>query len=93
MKQPNDIIERIIDRMRVRHPEIPASEWEHIRRENRIAEGGERHYVWKEVARGKAFSLAECLAAGLPIAEARKTLGLHERTCRRYLRRRWVNSY
>lgn len=88
-----DIICRTIKRLRTLHPEVSETEWLRREVEWRIAEGGESHYVWKRAQMGKALFLAESLAAGTPINEARKVLGISRWTAARLLGRKWVSGY
>ena len=82
---PDDIVTGFIRRTKAEHPEIAESAW--LRLEVRLRQewGGERHYVQKAPTLGKAYSLAERLAAGESPREAFRNSGLTRTTGYRVL--------
>lgn len=90
---PNDLVRDILRMVR----DLPANpkddDFWRLDRQIRDIWGGQRTYVCKAKTEGKAWRLAESLAAGRPLSEARNQLGLRRRTCERLLRRRWVSGY
>ncbi len=64
-----------------------------VDRDLRAVFGGDRHYVPRRPAEGKAGILAEALTTGTTIQGAIDVLGWHRATVYRALRRRWVTGY
>jgi transcriptional regulator of acetoin/glycerol metabolism len=89
----NDIVRDFMRLVQELDPQRPRSELHRIERTIRDLWGGQRTYVCKAAAEGKAYRQAESLAAGRPLSEARRMLGISRSTQFRLLRRRWVSSY
>jgi hypothetical protein len=88
-----DIVADFLRRVREQHPEVPEMRWRKLEVDLRRDWGGERVYVVKAKPQGKAYSLAESLAAGRSLDEARAELHVHRSTCWRWLRRGWVKGF
>jgi hypothetical protein len=58
----------------------------------RRARGGSEHYLKKAPAEGKAFSLGNALAAGVPLAQAFAEVGVKRAMGYRLIARRWRKS-
>jgi len=87
----DDIVRSFLRLARELHPETPEREWTRLEVRLRQEYGGERVYVLKEKTAGKAWSLAERLAAGEGWREALATMGISRRTgCRIRRRAGWV---
>lgn len=86
----DDAIERILAQVRAAAPDLPDTTLKRIAHGIHADLGGERHYFTKAPAEGKAFSLGNALAAGVPLAQAFADLGLPRRTGFRLLRRRFA---
>lgn len=89
----DDIVRRFLSLARDLHPETPTAEWTRLEVRLRQEFGGERVYVLKAQAEGKAFLHAESLAAGKSQDEARREVGVHRTTVWRWRQRRWVYAY
>jgi hypothetical protein len=89
----NDLVRDILRMVQELPAKPTADDFWHLDRQIRDLWGGQRTYICKAQTEGKVRLLAESLAAGRPISEARNQLGMHRRTCARLLRRRWVSSY
>ncbi len=90
---PDDIIADVMRLVREMDPQRPHDELWRLERRIRDVWGGQRAYVGKALAAGKAHRLAESLAAGCGLHEARVELGVCRSTLYRMLRRRWVRDY
>jgi hypothetical protein len=88
-----DIVTDVMRLLRALDPQRPHSELWHFERQVRELWGGQRTYVCKDVSAGKVHVLAESLAAGRSLSEARRKLGVTRMTLHRMLRRRWVSHY
>jgi hypothetical protein len=88
-----DIVTDVMRLLQELDPHRPHTELWRFERQVRDLWGGQRTYVCKAQTLGKVRCLAESLAAGRPLSEARNQLGLRRRTCERLLRRRWVSGY
>ena len=87
----DDIVRRFLSLARELHPETPTAEWTRLEVRLRQEFGGERVYILKERTMGKAWSLAERLAAGDGWREALAATGISRRTgCRMRRRLCWV---
>lgn len=89
----NDIVRDFLRMVQEMDPQRPHPDLWHLERRIRELWGGQRTYVCKAQPDLKVRRLAESLAAGQPLSEAIRALGVHHRTCRRYMRRRWVSGY
>jgi hypothetical protein len=89
----DDMVRDILRMVRGLPANPTADDFWRLDRQIRDLWGGQRTYICKAQTEGKVFRLAESLAAGRPLSEARNALGLHRRTCHRLLRRRWVSGY
>lgn len=68
-----ETVERILAQVRAAAPELPELTLEKIARGIHADLGGDRHYVCKNPAQGKAFGLRDAMAAGVPFAQAFST--------------------
>jgi hypothetical protein len=88
---PDDIVRDFMRRYRKRHPDLSVDQLRQFETECRQAWGGTRIYVCKDPAEGKAFRLAQSLAAGRSLFEAAPAIPRSTRY--RLLLRKWVISY
>jgi hypothetical protein len=84
-----DIINKMIARLAEEIPDMPTDTLRRIEQRMRQEFAGERHYVSKAPAEGKAFRLGSALAAGVPLAQAFADLGVSRASGFRLLARRW----
>jgi hypothetical protein len=85
----DDIIAKIMDRLREEMPSTSSDTMRRIERDMRIEFGGSSHYAKKDPAEGKASRLGEALAAGVPLGAAVNDLGCSRAWGYRLLNRRW----
>lgn len=83
-----DTVRSILDQVRAAAPELSEDKLRTIASGIYRDLGGERHYIPKAPAEGKAIRLGHELAAGVPLAQAFANLGIPRRTGFRLLRRR-----
>jgi len=89
----NDIVRDFMRLVQELDPARPRSDLHRLERTIRDLWGGQRTYVCKAHAEGKAYRAGDGLAAGRSLGEVRRELGVHRVTLHRLLRRRWVSSY
>jgi DNA-binding transcriptional regulator LsrR (DeoR family) len=92
MEMRRDIV-RDFELLALERKPATVEEWRALTQELRQKWGGERVYVAKDAPAGKVQRLADYLAAGLPLAEASRRLGVSRWTVHRYLRRPWATDY
>ena len=74
-----DLIDEQMALLRATLPEQPKSFWQTLERRMRDAWGGERHYVGRRPAEGKALRLGATLAHGGSLADAFDQAGVNRR--------------
>jgi hypothetical protein len=89
----DDIVRDFMRELQALDPKRPRAELHMIERRIRDAWGGQRTYVCKAQAEGKACRAGDGLAAGRSLSEVRADLRIHRVTLHRLLRRRWISSY
>lgn len=90
MSSGKDALDAIVEQLRAAVPDYPEQKLREAAFKIRRDMGGGSIYIKKATAEGKAFSLGNALAAGVPLTQAFADLGLSRRTGFRLLRRRWA---
>lgn len=86
---PEDVIEALVRQIIAAAPGLPEARVRAIAVAIRKDFGGQKCYVKKAPAEGKALGLGAALAAGVPLHEAFEEIGVSRRHGYRVLGRRW----
>ena len=86
---PKDFLEDVLRMFAEAAPNLAPTDVVRIEQRIRQVWGGDRVYICKAAAEGKALRLGDELAAGVPISQAMANAGLKRATGYRLLSRRW----
>jgi len=84
-----DVLDELVRQILAAAPSIPPAAAESAANRVRQDWGGERVYIRKAPAEGKALRLGSALAAGVPLAQAFGEVGCSAGYGYRLIRRRW----